>query len=98
MPQTEFPFTLPMGYVDSEGNRHTEGMMRRATAQDELLPMRDPRVQKNPSYFSIIVLARVVTKLGSVKTITEQVIEDLFATDFQYLQEFYNRINGRQEE
>jgi len=92
--QTEFPFTLPCGYVDAEGTLHREGMMRRATAYDEIAPLKDPRVQSNPGYLLLILLSRVVTKLGTVEHINPKVIENLYATDFVYLQEIYERING----
>ncbi len=91
--QTEFEFTLPKGYVDGEGNLHKKGIMRLATAADEILPMKDPRVQSNPPYLTIILLSRVITKLGDVQSINPKVIENLFAGDLSYLQEFYSRIN-----
>lgn len=91
--QTEFNFTLPMGYVDKEGTLHKEGTMRLATAGDEIIPLKDPRVQQNPGYLSVILLSRVVTKLGSLDMINTKVIEDLFAADFTYLQQSYNRFN-----
>jgi len=91
--QTEFEFTLPCGYVDAEGSLHREGMMRRATAADEILPLKDPRVQKNPAYLVIILLSRVITRLGGVEQINPRVIENLYATDLAYLQDLYNDIN-----
>ena len=91
--QTEFNFTLPMGYLDSEGNVHKEGRMRLATAADEIAPLKDPRVQSNPGYLLIILLSRVITQLGSLDYINPKVIEGLFAADLAYLQEFYSRIN-----
>ena len=94
MLQTEYEFTLPAGYVDKEGNLHQEGIMRLATAADEILPLKDPRVQANPAYLIVILLSRVVTRLGSVEIINPKVIEGLFAADLAYLQDFYNRING----
>lgn len=93
MEQTEFAFTLPHGYVDAEGKTHREGMMRMATAQDEIAPLRDPRVQVNPGYLVIILLSRVITKLGDLEHINTQVIEGLFARDLAYLQDLYRRIN-----
>jgi len=84
---------LPLGYADKEGNLHREGVMRLATAADEILPLRDPRVQSNPAYLIIILLSRVITRLGSVSQVNPQVIEELYACDLAYLQEFYNRIN-----
>lgn len=93
MLQTEFPFNLPRGYVDSEGNLHRQGVMRMATAYDEVAPMKDPRVQSNPAYLSIILLSRVITRLGSLDLINTKVIEGLFAADLAYLQDFYRRIN-----
>ncbi len=94
MLQTEYPFTLPHGYVDREGNVHREGVMRRATAYDEIAPMKDPRVQANPGYLLIILLSRVLTKLGSIDHINPKVIESLFASDMGYLQDLYQRINN----
>jgi hypothetical protein len=91
--QTEFEFSLPKGYVDDTGTLHREGTMRLATAADEILPMRDPRVQQNPAYLTVILLSRVVTRLGGLRMITPMIIEGLFAGDFAYLQEMYNRIN-----
>lgn len=92
--RTEFEFVLPHGYLDAEGNRHREGVMRMATAADEILPLKDPRVQANPAYLVIILLSRVVTKLGSLDAINPKVMEGLFAADLAYLQEFYSRINS----
>ena len=91
--QTEFEFTLPKGYVDSSGEVHKHGKMRLATAADEILPLRDPRVQSNSSYLTIILLSRVITQLGTLPVITNQVIEQLFTMDLAYLQDFYQRIN-----
>lgn len=91
--QTEIEFTLPCGYLDEDGTLHKEGVMRRATAADEILPLRDPRVQKNPAYLVVILLSRVITKLGYVDQITPKTIENLYATDLAYLQELYNEVN-----
>ena len=91
--QTEFPFTLPRGYVDAEGSLHREGVMRLATAYDEIAPMKDPRVQTNPGYLVIILLSRVILKLGSIEHLNPKVIESLFSADLAFLQDFYRRIN-----
>lgn len=91
--QTEFEFSLPKGYVDPEGTLHKEGVMRLATAADEILPMKDPRVRSNPAYLTVILLSRVIVKLGSLESINPNVIENIFASDLSWLQEFYNRIN-----
>ncbi|MDJ0747489.1 MAG: phage tail assembly protein [Xenococcaceae cyanobacterium MO_167.B27] len=93
MLQTEFEFNLPLGYVDSDGNLHQKGVMRLATAYDEIAPMKDPRVQSNPGYLVIILLCRVITKLGQLEQINPKTIEGLFAADLNYLQDFYRRIN-----
>ena len=92
--KTEHPFTLPKGYVDDTGTLHREGVMRLATAADEILPLADPRLEKNPAYLVIILLSRVVTKLGQVKQITPKTIEGLFSEDLAYLQNFFTQING----
>jgi len=91
--QTEFEFQLPCGYLDEDGTLHRDGVMRRATAADEILPMKDARVQANEAYLIVILLSRVVTRLGSVAAIHPKVIENLYATDLAYLQVLYNRIN-----
>jgi hypothetical protein len=94
MLQTEFPFTLPHGYVDADSMVHREGIMRMATANDEIAPLKDRRVQSNPGYLVIILLSRVITSLGELDQITPKVVENLFAGDLAYLQEMYQRING----
>jgi hypothetical protein len=91
--QTEFEFILPKGYVDNDGNLYKKGIMRLATAADEIMPLKDPRVQANPAYLTVILLSRVIIKLGDLPMIDTIVIENLFASDFSYLQDFYNRIN-----
>jgi hypothetical protein len=91
--QTEYEFTLPCGYLDEEGTLHREGVMRRATAADEILPLKDPRVVKNAAYLVVILLSRVVTRLGTLPPVNPRMIEGLYATDLAYLQDLYNRIN-----
>jgi hypothetical protein len=91
--QTEFEFTLPKGYVDGEGNLHRQGIMRLATAADEVLPLKDPRVQQNPAYLAVILLSRVMVKLGSLPEVNPRIVEGLFVSDLSYLQEFYRQIN-----
>ncbi len=93
MHQTEFSFSLPRGFVDSAGELHREGSMRLATAYDEIAPMRDPRVQTNPGYLVIILLSRVITRLGSIEHINPKVIEGLYSADLAFLQDFYRRVN-----
>lgn len=90
---TEFEFTLPLGYRDADGNLHKHGVMRLATAADEILPMKDHRVQANPAYLPVIVLSRVIVRLGNLDMVNTKVIEDLFTPDFSFLQKFYNQIN-----
>ncbi len=91
--ETEHEFTLPLGYADEEGNLHRDGVMRLATAGDEILPLRDPRVQNNEAYLIVILLSRVITRLGSLAQVNPKVIEGLYAADLAYLQELYNRVN-----
>lgn len=94
MLQTEFEFTLPKGYIDKDGNLHRQGIMRLANAKDEIAPMEDPRVQRNKMFLAVILLSRVVTRLGELRDVNPAVIENLFSTDFAYLQDFYRRINS----
>jgi hypothetical protein len=91
--QTEFDFTLPMGYIDQEGNVHKKGTMRLATAMDEIAPLRDMRVRTNQAYLVITLLARVVTRLGTLESISPSIVENLFAADLAYLQALYRTIN-----
>lgn len=98
--RTEYEFTLPRGYVDQHGALHRSGTMRLATARDELEPLRDPTITgpEDPR-LTILVLARVVTRLGSLELVTPHEIEGLFAVDLAFLQDFYGVINfGNQEE
>lgn len=91
--RTEFTFVLPRGYMDENGAIHKEGVMRLATARDEIAPQRDPRVRDNESYLTVILLSRVVTRLGSVSQVTPATIEGLFASDLAFLQDLYRRVN-----
>lgn len=92
--QTEFEFTLPRGYVDADGGLHREGTMRLATAMDEIAPLRDARVKSNQAYLSVVVLARVIIRLGKITDITTDLVENLFTADLAYLQDFYRQINS----
>jgi hypothetical protein len=91
--RTEFPFVLPRGYVDGSGTVHRTGVMRLATARDELVPLRDDRVRENPAYLSVVLLARVITRLGTLDDVHAGMIEDLFASDLAFLQDLYKRVN-----
>lgn len=93
--QTEFQFTLPRGYVDGSGTLHRNGTMRLATAMDEIAPLRDPRVQQNQAYLVIILLSRVVTRLGTITQVTPHEIESLFTSDLAFLQRLYRQVNER---
>lgn len=90
---TEFSFVLPRGYVDGSGAVHRDGVMRLATARDELIPLRDDRVRENPAYLTVVLLGRVVTRIGSVSDVHAGVIENLFAADLAFLQDLYRRVN-----
>ncbi len=94
MLQTEFEFTLPKGYVDGEGSLHREGIMRLANAVDEIAPLQDPRVQRNDAYLSVILLSRVITRLGTLPDVNPVIVERMFAADVSYLQDLYQRINS----
>ena len=92
--RTEFPFELPRGYVDEAGNVHREGVMRLATARDELIPLRDVRVQENPAYLSVVLLGRVITRLGNLPMVHDGIVENMFASDLAFLQDFYRQVNA----
>lgn len=91
--QTEYEFTLPRGYVDKEGVVHRDGVMRLANAKDEIVPLNDMRVQRNRAYLIIVLLSRVISKLGTLGEVNTGVVENLFAGDLRFLEELYNRIN-----
>lgn len=95
--QTEVDFELPKGYVDESGTLHRRGIMRLATAADEILPLRDPRVQQNEAYLAVIVLARVIVRLGMLPEIHTGIIEGLYASDLAYLQRLYEHLNSGDE-
>ena len=95
--QTEIEFELPKGYVDETGTLHRRGTMRLATAADEILPLRDPRVQQNEAYLAVIVLARVITRLGTLAEVHTGIIEGLYASDLAYLQRLYGKFNASDE-
>lgn len=92
--RTEFDFVLPRGYVDGSGTVHRTGVMRLATARDELVPLRDDRVRENQAYLSVVLLARVITRLGGITDVHAGVVEDLFASDLAFLQDLYRRVNA----
>jgi hypothetical protein len=92
--RTEFAFELPRGYVDEQGTVHRAGSMRLATARDELVPLRDIRVRENPAYLSVVLLGRVITRLGGLTAVHDGVVEQMFASDLAFLQDFYRRINA----
>ncbi|MGH3695396.1 MAG: hypothetical protein ACRDRX_15645 [Pseudonocardiaceae bacterium] len=92
--RTEFSFMLPRGYVDESGTVHRSGVMRLATARDELVPLRDDRVRENPPYLSVVLLARVITRLGTIDDIHAGIVENLFASDLAFLQDLYKRVNA----
>ena len=91
--KTEYEFILPRGYVDKDGNLHREGIMRLANAKDEIAPLNDVRVQRNRAYLIIVLLSRVISKLGDLAEVNTGIIENLFASDLRFLEEMYNRIN-----
>ncbi|WP_432746461.1 hypothetical protein H7827_17700 [Streptomyces sp. JH002] len=92
--RTEFAFELPRGYVDAQGTVHRNGVMRLSTARDELLPLRDIRVQENPAYLSVVLLGRVITQLGTLPSVHDGTVEGMFASDLAFLQDFYRQINA----
>jgi hypothetical protein len=91
---TEFAFELPIGYQDEDGAVHRHGTMRMARARDEIAPLRDPRVRDNESYLTVLLLARTITQLGAVPSVTPAVVENLFTPDLAFLQELYRKINA----
>ncbi|SDF45716.1 hypothetical protein SAMN05216553_101726 [Lentzea fradiae] len=91
--RTEFPFTLPRGYVDEDGRLHREGALRLATAKDELTAQAEPLVRQNPSYLTIYLIMRTLTRLGTLPAVDRFVVEHMFASDLTFLQDLYRRVN-----
>ena len=96
--EKEYAFTLPHGYIDGHGTLHQAGVMRLATAADEIAPLRDLRVKQNPAYLTILILSRVIIRLGTMIHVDEALIEKLSAQDLAYLEMFYQAINAPQEQ
>jgi hypothetical protein len=92
--RTEFAFELPRGYLDDAGRIHYRGVMRLATARDELVPLRDDRVRENPAYLTVVLLARVIESIGDITDVHAGIVENLFAADLAFLQDMYRRINS----
>jgi hypothetical protein len=95
--KTEFNFTLPKGFVDRDGNLHKKGVMRLATAKDEIAPLQDHRVRSNQAYMIIILLSRVITKLGDLKSVDSRTVEQFFSVDLDYLQRLLCSLTSRKE-
>jgi hypothetical protein len=91
--RTQFAFVLPRGYVDEAGQVHRDGVMRLATARDEIIPQRDPRVRENEAYLTVLLLSRVITRLGTLPQVNAGTIEGMFASDLAFLQDLYRRVN-----
>ena len=94
---TEYEFTLPNGYIDSEGVLHRKGTMRLATAADEILPMKDPRVQQNPAYLTILILSWVIIRLGTITELSPSMVEHFFAKDLAFLNDMYEKLNSLED-
>lgn len=92
--RTEFDFELPRGYVDASGTVHRRGVMRLSTARDELIPLRDVRVRENPPFLSVVLLGRVITRLGTLPEVNDGIVENMFASDIAFLQDFYQQVNA----
>lgn len=93
--QTEYEFTLPRGLLDDDGRTlHRDGLMRLATARDEIEPLRDPAVRQNEAYLAVLLLSRVITRIGSITAVTPGLLEQLYAADFDHLQQLYERLNS----
>lgn len=97
MLQTEFEFTLPCGYIDAHGMLHRQGIMRRATARDELEALGHPRARANEAFLTVLLLSRVIVRLGSLSEVGLDDVQGLFASDFAHLQDLYVRLNGGPE-
>jgi len=90
---TEFNFMLPRGLVDASGVVHQQGVMRLATARDELVAHKHRHVQTYPEYLMLVLLSQVITHLGTLESISPEDLENLFTQDLAYLRELFNRIN-----
>ncbi|WP_310481335.1 phage tail assembly protein [Chamaesiphon sp. VAR_48_metabat_403] len=94
---TEFSFTLPRGLIDDRQRVNRQGVMRLATAKDEIIVQQDPHVRENPAYGVLIMLSRVITRLGSYTSVTPDLLENLQILDIAFLREYYNQINQQGE-
>jgi hypothetical protein len=96
--KTEFNFILPRGIKVEDGKEQKiRGVMRLARVNDLTDVYRDPRIGKNPSYFYVIILTRVVLSLtpSDSKIVTNRTIEQLSPENFAFLVDFFNEINHK---
>ncbi len=98
LPYTAFPFTLPKGLIDIGGGIHRQGIMRPVTGQDEIIAQKDPRVREHPDYFTLVILSRAIARLGTLPSVTPELLEQLFLVDLAYLRTLYHRLNPFDEE
>lgn len=90
---TQLSFTLPRGLVDNSGVAHRQGIMRLATARDELVAYKHRHVQAYPEYLMLVLLSQVVIQLGTLESVSPDDLENLLTQDLAYLRELYNRMN-----
>ena len=95
--QREYEFTLPKGYMDEEGGVHRRGVMRLATALDEIEAAKAPGTKENGDYMSVVLLSRVVSRLEGVDNVTPEIIGGMFTADFAFLQNMYETINSAED-
>jgi hypothetical protein len=95
--KSEYAFTLPRGLVHRDGSVPRVGTRRLAPARDEIEPLRQPEVRANEAYLAVLLLARTVTRIGEFTEITPELVEGLYAADFDHLQRLYERINTNGE-
>lgn len=91
---TDFPFTLPSGYRDRDGNLHRDGVMRRQIIVDQMMPLKDHRVPPTPEEVFVYRLSCSMVQLGSLQTVTSDMIEAMSPEDRNYLRDLYDRIHA----
>ncbi|GAB4137355.1 MAG: hypothetical protein Fur0037_02400 [Planctomycetota bacterium] len=84
--KTEYTFELPKGYVDEKGQTHRKVTLREITGADQEA-MLNPQLRNNPAKMLTALLARVITKLGTLegRQVDAGVTADMFKSDRDFL-------------
>lgn len=87
-------YTLPIGLADPKGALQREVTMRAATALDELEIQAQDAAAINDRFRDLLIFSRVISSIGTITNPTLETLEELYETDFLYLQLAFRELNG----